>query len=136
MTRCPIPGSTPNIFSTKLIEEHLKELQQSVIDDEENQFREVLPRLNVSPKRTVAKDLPKIEVKPPAPPGHVKRKAPKVSKKASGPSKIDIQYDFKYEPVRLEAPAADVPADLGNDYMTAELVDLTWQFCRLSVPAS
>jgi hypothetical protein len=121
-------------FSTKFIEQHLNELQSSVPNDDERIFDEVTPRLNVAPKRQVAKDLPKIEVKPLAAPPPVKRKPYPMTRKPMGPSIVDIEYTFKFTPVRLEALPPVIPDDYGYDYMTDQLLDLVFQFTRLSTP--
>jgi hypothetical protein len=68
------PTQKPIEFRTKFIEEHLKELQESLQDGDEHVFDEVIPKLNVPTRRQVAKDLPKIEVKPHPGPAVVKRK--------------------------------------------------------------
>ena len=130
------PGATPIEFSTKFIEDHLKELQQSMVDDgdDENIFDDVAPRLNVNPKKTIAKDLPKIEVKAPAPPPQIKRKPYKFTKRPSGPQIVDIEYTFEYQPARIEPPPVDTPEDYGDAYMRQQLLDLAFQFTRLSVP--
>jgi hypothetical protein len=128
------PSQKPVEFSTKLIEDHLRELQESIRDGDEHVFDEIVPHLNVHPKRQVAKDLPKIEVKPHPGPAVVKRKSYPFSKRATGPSIVDIEYTFPYTPTRLEAPPPDIPSDYGYQYMTDQLLDLTYQFTRLSVP--
>jgi hypothetical protein len=128
------PGAAPAEFGTKIIESELRKLQKSVTEDDDSLFDVMVPKLNVDPKKQIAKDLPKIEVKPPPPLPQIKRKPFKNTKKRGGPAIVDIEYNFKYLPVRLEAPASDIPPDFGYDYMTDQLVDLTWQFCRLTVP--
>jgi hypothetical protein len=128
------PTQKPVEFTTKLLEEHLKELQESVKDGDERVFDEVVPHLNVPAKRAIAKDLPKIEVKPHPGPAVVKRKPYPISKRPTGPSLVDIEYVFPFTPERLEAPLPDIPPNYGYDYMTEQLLDLTYQFTRLSVP--
>jgi hypothetical protein len=121
-------------FSTKFIEQHLNELQSSVPEDNEHIFDEVTTHLNVAPKRQVAKDLPKIEVKPLSAPPAIKRKPYPITRKPTGPSIVDIEYTFKVTPVRLEPPPPVIPDDYGYDYMTDQLLDLVYQFSRLSTP--
>jgi hypothetical protein len=128
------PSQRPIEFSTKLIEEHLRELQESIQNGDERVFDEVVPRLNVHPHQVVAKDLPKIEVKPHPGPTTVKRKPYPISKRATGPTIVDIEYTFPFTPERLEAPPPDIPPNYGYEYMTEQLLDLTRQFTRLSVP--
>jgi hypothetical protein len=127
------PTARPVEYTTKLIEDHLRELEETILEDDEHAFDELAPRVNVNPKLLIAKDLPKIEVKAPAPPIQIKRKPYKLTKK-TGPSKVDIEYNFQFEPVRLEVPPFEIPPDYGYDYMTDQLVDLTYQFTRLTVP--
>ena len=129
------PGAAPIEFSTKFIEEHLKELQESMLDDEDDAvFDEVAPQLNVNPRKLIAKDLTKIEVKPPAPPPQIRRKPYKFTKKPSGPPIVDIEYSFEFHAKRIEAPQIEIPENYGEEYMSDQLLDLAFQFTRLSVP--
>lgn len=130
------PGATPIEFSTKLIADHLRELQNSVVDDDDMVFDDVAPRLNLPAHKMVAVDLPKIEVEIPEAPAPIKRKPFKFTKRPAGPAIVDIEYEFNFTPTRIEAPPVDIPEDYGDDYMTTQLLDLTFQFARLSTPTT
>lgn len=129
------PGAIATEYSSKLVQNHLRELEEFIMDDSDDEvFDEIAPKLNVHPNRVIAKDLPKIEVRAPAPPQPIKRKPYKITKKQTGPPIVDIEYSFNYEPNRLAAPPIMIPSDYGHEYMTEQLLDLTYQFTRLSIP--
>jgi hypothetical protein len=109
-------------FSTKFIEQHLNELQSSVPEDDERIFDEVAPHLNVAPKRQVAADLPKIEVKPLA--------ADQAEANGSEHRRHRIHIPVHASQVRTPPPV--IPDDYGYDDMTDQLLDLVFQFTRLS----
>lgn len=128
------PGSKPIAFSSKFLAEHKRELEESILQDDDEMFDEVVPNLNVDPKKTIAKDLPKLEIDIPEKPAPVKRKPYKPKNKPSGPVIYDIEYKFDFEPTRLEPPEIEMPTDYTREYISEQLIDLTYQFCRLSTP--
>ena len=123
-------------FSSKLIEQHLREMEKTIMegsDTDDTIFDEVEPKLNVDPKKKICNNLPKITVKaPPIQPG--KKKQFNFQAKQTTPKIVDIEFNYEFVPVRLEAPNYDIPTDYGYDYMTDQLLDLTYQFTRLSIP--
>ncbi|OHT12616.1 hypothetical protein TRFO_03651 [Tritrichomonas foetus] len=125
-------------FSTKLIEQHLREMERSILDCEEDEddqiFDEVEPKLNLNPKKQICRDLPPIEVKAPPPVQPIKRKPFNLKKKKTTPKIVDIEFQYDFVPVRLEAPPYEIPTDYGYDYMTEQLLDLAYQFSRLTIP--
>ncbi|KAH0786967.1 hypothetical protein GPJ56_008965 [Histomonas meleagridis] len=127
------PSDQPIEFSTKFIEEHLKELEQSLVDDEEFLIDEVSPKLNVKYKTKICKNLTPIEVMPPKPRSQIKRKPPENTQKYE-PEK-GYEFELNFIPTRLEAPPMEIPQDYGYEYMTDQLVDLVYQLTRLSVPS-
>lgn len=135
MTFRPSQEAIP--FSSKLLEQHLREMEQSVIQSEDGEdeiFDEVEPKLNVNPKKQVCHDLPPIEVKAPPPVRPIKRKQFNLQKKQTTPKIVDIEFQYEFDPVRLEAPPYEIQTDYGYDYLTEQLLDLTYQFTRLTIP--
>ena len=131
------PSNEPIPFTSKLLEEHLKDIEQTVIDsdsDGDEIFDDIEPRLNVDPKQKICFDLPPIEVKEPPKPVKPKRKQFNLPKKQTTPKVIDIEFQYEFEPARLEAPPYEIPTDYGYDYLSDQLLDLTYQFTRLSIP--
>ena len=128
------PSDQPIEFSTKFIEDHLRELEQLLVDDEELLIDEVSPKLNVDSKTKICKNLTPIEVIPPKSRPRIKRKLPDTTQRYKDPEN-GKEYEFNYIPTRLEAPPIEIPQDYGYEYMTEKLVDLVYQLTRLSTPS-
>jgi hypothetical protein len=130
------PTNRPQPYTTHWIADRMQRLQETVEGVDGHVFDEVTPQLDVNPKTQIAANLTKIEAKSLPEPVQSNWKTWKFTRKPSVPTKVDIEYKFQFEPVRLEIPPFDIPTDYGYDYMTDQLVDLTYQLTRLTVPST
>lgn len=125
--------------STAIMREYKKQLEKRYIEQlDDEKFDDVSPEVNFRKKQIVMKDLPKIEIAPEDIP-----KKPKplyvLSKDARKKVELErnvpeVEYKFQFTPEKLDAQPLQVPVDFGRDYLQEQLVDLTFQFSRLSMP--
>lgn len=136
--------SAPRPYSTKMMENVLHQLESEVELQrrlEKSAFQDVGPRLNFNPKKQIAKNLPTIQVTDddiPQPPQKLYKLDPNTGRRRQEDLKNipEVEFHLNYEPERLEAKEFVIPADFGRDYMSDQLIDLAYQFSRLSVPSN
>ena len=131
------PSAEPHPFSTNLVKQQLEAIENESIYDEieeEDILDEVQPKLNVPFKTIISKDLPKLKVETAPAPKKIYKKPQNLKPKSHGPQKVDIEYKYEYKPTVLQPPPFDIPSDFGKDYMNDQLIDIIYQFCRLTTP--
>ena len=126
-------------YSTKMMKHHRDMLQRQYDEQIDNeQFDEIAPQTNLPRKARVAENLTAIKITKdmvPEAPKKLYKLPPNAGIKVEPERNVpEVEYKFTWEPKRLEARPFEVPADFGRDYLQDELIDLVFQFSRLSTP--
>jgi len=132
------PSAQPCALSSQLVKKQLEEIENETLfsdnGEEEDILDDVQPRLNVPFNQTIAKDLPKLKVDDMPAPKKIYKKPSNLKPRNVAPTKVDIEYNYVYHPVKLDPPHFEIPADFGKEYMNDQMIDLIYQFCRLTTP--
>ena len=126
-------------YSTAMMKHHRNMLQKQYekqLDTET--FDEVAPQTNLPRKTKVTEGLTPIDITEdmiPNAPKKLYKLPPNAGQKIEAEKNIpEVEYKFTWEPKRLESRPYEVPADFGKDYLQDQLIDLVFQFSRLSNP--
>lgn len=126
-------------YSSAMLKRYRDELQKQYDEQlDTNEFDEIAPKTSVPKNVQVAKNLTSIKITKdmvPKEPKQLYKLSPSAEKKIEIDRNIpEVEYQFKWEPRKLEARPFEVPVDFGRDYLQDQLVDLVFQFSRLSTP--
>ena len=126
-------------YSTKMLKNYRNRLQKEYDTQIETEpDDELITKTGVPKNAKIAEDLTEIKITKdmvPAPPQKLYKLPPNAGKKENLEKNVpEIEFKFKFTPRRLEARPFQVPKDFGRDYLQDELVNLNFQFSRLSNP--
>ncbi|EAX97495.1 hypothetical protein TVAG_335550 [Trichomonas vaginalis G3] len=120
----------------RFVLQRLEKKYNENLDDEH--FEAVSPGVNFNRKKIVNKAETKIEITKddiPKPYKSTYVLSPEALQKVELEKNVpEVEYKFQFVPEKLEAKPMQIPADFGRDYLQEQLVDLTFQFSRLSMP--
>ena len=122
--------NNPTKCSTKLLEEHIKELEDAY--EPEEYFELLDTHIDVPADVQIAKDLTKLEVDIPEKPKSL-YKPPKESliEKKKRRTFVDIEYKMDFSPAAVDYAQPEQDWSESDSYLKGEILDLAYQLCKI-----